>query len=170
MTDKQPKLNLKLLSQEQVVEVAKDILQKMEENKGMTLKEATGVSDETLEEVYSLAYTYYNQGRYEESVSLFEFLTGASPTEFKYVLGLAASYHQLKFYQEACVGFFFALQLEPENPIPAWYITDCFLKQEMKEEAGEFAQVTIEICAERPEHSELRERCELISKSLKLKK
>ena len=150
--------------------VGLEVLLKMEENPGMTLREATGVSDETLEEIYSLAYGFYNQGRYEESIALFQLLAGCAPTHYKYVLGLASSYHQINAYEEAAAGFLLALQLEVTNPIPAYYAADSFLKREMQEEADEMAKMTIDICGTRPEYSELKERCQLIVKSLKIKK
>jgi len=150
--------------------IASEVLKKMQENPGMTLQDATGVSDEALEEVYCLAYNFYNQGKYRESISLFEFLTGACPKQYKYVLGLAASYHQIQAYNEAFAGFYIALHLEPDNPIPAYFSMDCLLKQNLKEEALEFAEVTSEICEQRPEYLELKQRCDLIAETLKVNK
>lgn len=157
-----------LLDKEAARALGAEVLKRMEE--GMTLKDATGISDQSLEEIYTLAYGFYNQGKYKESVSLFQFLAGASPKTYKYVLGLASSFHQLEAYEEAAVGFFIASNIEPENPIPAYYVMDCFLKQGLLEEADEFAQVTTWICGDRPQFQDLKKRCELIKKSLKLKK
>ena len=53
--------------------IGKELIKTMNENPGMTLKEATGVSDEALEEIYCLAYAFYNQGKYKEAASLFSF-------------------------------------------------------------------------------------------------
>lgn len=156
--------NYSLLDKEQVRAIGEELFKNLK--KGMTLQDATGVSDETLEEIYTLAYGYYNRGKYKESVSLFQFLAGASPSNYKYVYGLASSYHQLEVYDEAAAGFYLALYLEPNNPLPAYYTTDCFLKQEFIEEASEFAEVTIRICDNRPEYKELKERCELIKANL----
>jgi type III secretion system low calcium response chaperone LcrH/SycD len=152
-----------------VEKVAKNILQKMEENPGMTLKDAIGISHSALEQIYSLAYQFYYQGKYAEALSLFEFLAGTSPDNYKYVLGLAASYHQIKAYDEAFAGFYIALHLEPHNPIPAYYATDCFLKQNLNEEALELAELTAEICDNRPEYAKLKQRCKMIAKTLKEK-
>lgn len=168
MNNNKNKVRLDLLDKEGTQKIALEVYKLMQQ--GMTLQEATGLSDEALEEVYSLAYGYYNQGKYEESASLFKFLAGACPKVYKYVLGLASSYHQLESYEEAGVGFYIAFHLDPENPIPAYFITDCFLKQNLFEEADEFAQVTILVCENRPEFRDLKERCELIRKSLKAKK
>lgn len=161
---------LSLLDKETAENIAKDLLSRMEQNPGMTLQDATGVSDQALEEIYSLAYTFYNQGKYPEAVSLFEFLAGSSPKCFKYVLGLASSYHQLQAYKEASAGFYIALNIDPTNPLPAYYLMDCFIKQGFLEEAKEFAEIASLICEDKAEYAELKERCDLIRKSLNTKK
>lgn len=147
-------------------QIAKEAIHQMQTGGG-TLQDVLGVSDELLEEIYALAYNFYDQGKYKESVSLFEFLTGAAPNKYKYVLGLASSYHQLQNYSNAVLGFFIALHLDPENPLPAYYVADCFLKQKMLKEAIEFLDVTIELCEDNVAYNELKERCILIKNSTK---
>ncbi len=163
-------INSIALSSKEAEQIGRELVKKLEANPQMNLKDATGISDEALEEVYSLAFTFYNQGKYRESISLFEFLSGASPGTYKYILGLASSYHQIEAYEDACLGFYIALNLEPTNPIPAWFATDCFLKQNLPEEAQEFAETTVLICDNRPEYAELKHRCELIVQALKSNK
>ncbi len=155
---------------ESVGEIAKTVLTKMLENPGMTLKEATGLSDEILEEIYHLAYSFYNQGRYDEGLALFQFLAGTCPKVYKYVLGLAGCHHQKGAYEEAAIGFYIALNIEPLNPIPAYYATDCFLKLKQDEEALEMAEATILICGDHPEYAELSRRCQMIAETVKYKK
>lgn len=164
---KKESLRINLLDKEQMEGVAYTVLQKMQENEGMTLKEATGVSDEALEEIYSLAYTFYNQGKYKEAMALFQYLSLTASSTYKYLFGLAACYHQVQAYEQAAVGFYVALNIEPEDPIPAYYIMDCFLKQDLYEEAEEFADITITICEDKEPYRELKQRAELIKNSLK---
>ncbi|NGX60903.1 MAG: Chaperone protein IpgC [Chlamydiae bacterium] len=159
---------LQNLDDSQLEAVAADVLEKMNE-KGMSLKEATGVSEESLEEMYALAYGYYNQGKFEEAVSLFKFLSIASPDTYRYVLGMAASFHQLKSYKEAATGFYLALNLEP-NPFAGYYLLDAFLKQDLFDEAREFIDLLLELCEEQPGYEEIQGRVELIKKSLNDKK
>ncbi|MEZ5315270.1 MAG: SycD/LcrH family type III secretion system chaperone [Chlamydiales bacterium] len=167
MTYESIELNAQFLQKEEREAIAGEILTHLK--KGMTLQEAIGISDQALEEVYGLAYNFYSQGKYKESVSLFHFLAGASPKTYKYIFGLASSYHELGIYQESMVGFYVALGLEPNNPLPAYYITDAFLKQDLIEEAKEFVEVTISICGDDPEYQNMKHRCELIQQSLKNK-
>lgn len=161
---KTKEFSLSNLTEEQRNNVASEVLRKMEKE-GMSLKDATGVTEELLEEIYALAHGYYNQGKYIEANSLFQFLIGTSPAEYKYALGLGATFHQMGVYQEATYGFYLAHTIDEESPIAPYYIIDCFLKQGRKEEAKELAQLTLELCGKREEFEEIKQRCELIAKS-----
>lgn len=152
--------------QEKMESLAFQILEKMQ-SEGVSLQEAIGMDDKLLEEIYSLAYGYYNQGKYEESVSLFYFLAGISPKTFKFVFGLAASYYQQKDYVNALTGFAISTQIDSENPLSTFYIADCFFKQGFDKEGLEFLDFTIALCADFPKHAALKERSLLIKKSYK---
>ncbi|NGX54957.1 MAG: Chaperone protein IpgC [Chlamydiae bacterium] len=134
------------------------------EVEGRTLRETLGLTDGLLEEIYSLAYGYYNQGKYKESLTLFNILVGTDLGTYKYVLGLAATYHQMKDYDRAIVCFFLALNTEPNNPIPAFYIADSFMKIDAPEQALYFLDHVIKM--EGTEHESLKEKCKLLKKSL----
>lgn len=136
---------------------------------GKTIQEAAGISATLLEDIYSIAYAYYNQGKYKEAVSLFHFLASTSPS-YKFVLGLAASHHQMGSYSDAISGFLLALHIEPEDPTPAYYVADCFLRQNNLQGADDFLAVTIEMAEDKQAFSTLKERCVLIRKSLNVKK
>ena len=157
-----------LLDTDMAEALAQDVLGQMKE--GMTLQDAMGLNDASLEEVYALAYGFYDQGKYKEAVSLFHLLAGASPSTFKYVFGFASCLHQMEIYGDASVGFLVAGTLEPDNPIPAYYALDAFLKMNLLEEAEASAKDVIEICGSKGEFQNLKKRCELILSSIKGKK
>lgn len=170
MLSKSAKSSLALVdftNKEEVEKLAQDILQRMEETQGMTIQDAFGIPDRALEEIYTLAYSFYDQGKYPESFSLFDFLVKASPKTSKYCFGLAATLHQLGFYREAAVSFLMAYHLEPENPLPAYYATDCFLKLNLKQEAQEIIEIALVTCEQKPEYAELKQRFNLILKQLR---
>ena len=150
---------------EQIEGMASKIFHEMFEE-GKSIQEILDVNEGALEELYSLAYGFYNQGKYKESHALFQLLTGTKPDGYKYLLGLAASLHQLEEYDQAIMSFFLALNIEPENPVPVYYIADCFLKQNLNKEAIPMLDIVIEMAKE--EHSTLKERCILIKKNLEL--
>lgn len=165
-----PKPKINLTDKSVAENIAKEVVLQMQKNPGMTLKQATGVSEEVLEEIYHMAYTYYNLGKYQEAAALFQFLAGSSPHTFKYIFGLAGCFHQTECFEQAAIGFFIALNIEPHNPIAAYYLTDCFLKQDLPEEALEMAELTFKICKQKSEYSELAQRSKLIVEALKRRK
>ncbi|MCB1181109.1 MAG: SycD/LcrH family type III secretion system chaperone [Chlamydiia bacterium] len=151
-------------NKEQIKELSFKIINKIKKEGG-TVAAAMGLSEEFLEEIYQLAYTYYNQGKNKEAISLFYVLMGVSPKNFKYVLGLAAAYYQLEDYYHAALGFTLAFSLDPKNPLSAYYASDSLLKLNQVKEALEVLDKAIDLCGSRIEHAELKERCVLIRKS-----
>lgn len=135
--------------------------------KGKSVQEAMNLSADLVEEIYALAYNYYHQGKYNEAVSLFYLLVSMSPKEFKYLLGLAATYHQLKDYHSAAIGFYLAAWQKPEDPYPIYYIADCMLKLNQDKESLPFLKQAIRLSKDKPEYVSLRERCKLIRERIK---
>lgn len=148
---------------------AAKIVEEME--KGKSLHEAAGITVSMQEEIYVIAHDYYEQGRYNESLALFQMLARINPNSFRFIYGLASSYHQIKDYINASLGFYTALSLEPSNPMPAFYLADCFLNLESPEDASKFLDMTIAICKmdRSGDYKKLEERCKLIKTSLKQK-
>ncbi|ANH78611.1 SycD/LcrH family type III secretion system chaperone [Candidatus Chlamydia sanziniae] len=133
---------------------------------GIPLQQILGLSDYLLEEIYTIAYSFYSQGKYNEAVGLFQILTASKPQVYKYILGLSSCYHQLKLYNEAAFGFFLAFDAQPENPIPPYYIADSLLKLDQLDESQNFLDITIDICSDKPEFKILKERCNIMKQSI----
>ncbi len=62
---------------------------------GATMKDIHGVSSDTMQDVYKLAYDFYHQGKLNDAESLFRFLCIYDFYNPEYAMGLAAVY-QLK--------------------------------------------------------------------------
>ncbi|MEF9496870.1 SycD/LcrH family type III secretion system chaperone [Chlamydia sp. 04-14] len=152
-------------TEEETKKALMDILQGLGD--GLTLQQILGLSDVLLEEIYTIAYSFYSQGKYNEAIGLFQILTASKPQCYKYILGLSSCYHQLKMYNEAAFGFFLAFDAEPQNPIPPYYIADSLMKIDQAEESRDFLDITIDICANKPEYRILKERCNIMKDSLK---
>ncbi|WP_100934309.1 SycD/LcrH family type III secretion system chaperone [Candidatus Chlamydia corallus] len=133
---------------------------------GIDLQQILGLSDYLLEEIYTVAYTFYSQGKYNEAVGLFQLLAAAQPQNYKYMLGLSSCYHQLHLYNEAAFGFFLAFDAQPQNPIPPYYIADSLLKLQQPEESSNFLDITMDICGNNPEFKILKERCQIMKQSI----
>lgn len=161
-------MNSNDLSEDEIRKRAEAILKKMKEE-NLTAKEALGLNETFLEEMYSLAHAHYERGNYKESISLFQFLTGVSPNTYKYVLGLAANYHQIGQYEDAIEGFHLALTLDPSNPTPTFYIADSFLRLGKEKEAMELFEIVAEIDDRFKEYRDIKEKSILILDALRKK-
>ena len=141
------------------------IIEEVENSEGMTLQDAMGIENRSLDEIYHLAYENYNQGKYKEAESLFYLIMCAAPNNFDYVFGFAATLYQQKNFEQAAVGFYLAMHLQP-SPMTSYYLTNCFVYGGMKEEALDAAELTISLCDEFEGHEEIKERCLLIKKNM----
>ncbi len=150
---------------EAIAKAAKYLHERMkEENK--SLQEILQVNGGLLEDIYSLGYGYYNQGRYKEASSLFYMLSHIDPTSYKYLFGLASSLHQQGDYENAAYGYCNAVVLDPENPYPFFYLSDCCLKGGDPESAIEALDFVLEIAEKKEGYRQLKERSILLKEGL----
>ncbi len=114
--------------------------------KGATIKQLKGVSNQELEAVYSLAFGYYQTGRYDEAYKLFQFLVLFDHLNAKYWMGLGAVQQVLKDYQSAVVSYGYCSFLNLENPKPQLHAAECFLALGDKVNAASSLEALNEYC------------------------
>ncbi len=110
------------ITTEQITEAARCFV-----NDYTTLGELKGISHEELEAVYSLGFTQYRTGRYEDASKLFQFLVLFDHLNPKYWLALGAVQQVAKDYQGAIASYGYASFLDLENPKPQLHAAECFL-------------------------------------------
>jgi type III secretion system low calcium response chaperone LcrH/SycD len=134
---------------------------------GMTPKDAMGVSDQYLENVYAQAYRLYNTGKYVEATHLFRILIMLNAMEPKYMLGLAACFHMLKEYQNAIQTYTMCSALDPQSPIPHYHTSDCFIQMKDYLSAMLCLELVMDRAGNKPEYAKMKERAQLSLESLK---
>lgn len=135
--------------------------------KGMLPKDAMGINNNILEGIYAQAYRLYNTGKYTEAIHLFRMLILINSTEPKFVLGLAASLHMLKEYQNAIQTYTMCSMLDPHSPIPYYHSSDCFMQLKDYISAMICLEMAIQKAGDKPEYTKLKERAILSLESLK---
>lgn len=131
-------------------EINKDIIMKAAESfikDGTTLKEFKGISNDELEAVYSLAFGYYQTGRYEEAAKLFQFLVLFDHLNAKYWFGLGAVQQVSKDYKNALTSYGYSSFLDLSNPKPQLHSAECFIALGDKENAASALTALDEFCA-----------------------
>lgn len=136
-------------------------------NQGMTPKDAMGINPSYLENIYAQAYRLYNTGKYAEAAHLFRILIMFNAMEPKYMLGLAACFHMLKEYVNAIQTYTMCSALDPQNPIPHYHSSDCFIQMKEYLSAMLCLELAIERAGNKSEFVQMKERAQLGLKSLK---
>jgi type III secretion system low calcium response chaperone LcrH/SycD len=134
---------------------------------GVLPKDALGVSNSYLENVYAQAYRLYNTGKYAEAIHLFRILIMLNAMEPKYMLGLAACFHMLKEYNNAIQTYTMCSALDPQTPIPHYHTSDCFIQMKDYLSAMVCLELTIDRAKDKPEYAKMKERAQMSLKSLK---
>jgi type III secretion system low calcium response chaperone LcrH/SycD len=134
---------------------------------GMSPKEAMGISNSYLENIYAQAYRLYNTGKYTEAAHLFRILIMFNAMEPKYMLGLAACFHMLKEYVNAIQTYTMCSALDPQNPIPHYHSSDCFIQMKEYLSAMLSLELAIDRAGDKPEYAKMKERAQLSLESLK---
>lgn len=135
--------------------------------KGSSIKDILGVSDASVESVYGQAYLLYNTGRYRDAAEIFRLLIMLNSTEPKYLMGLAACYHMLKEYLSAASTYNLVSIIDPNNPIPYFHASDCYIHTGDKTTAAVMLEMAIKRAGEKAEFSTLLQRAKITLEALK---
>lgn len=134
---------------------------------GMLPKEAVGINNHVLENIYAQAYRLYNTGKYVEATHLFRILIMLNAVEPKYMLGLAACFHMLKEYNHAIQSYTMCSALDPKNPIPHYHTSDCYIQMQDYLSAMICLELAIDRAGDKTEYAKMKERALLTLESLK---
>lgn len=134
---------------------------------GVPPKDAMGLSDQMVEGIYAQAYQLYNTGKYKEASQLFRLLIMLNGAESKYSLGLAACYHMAKDYDAAVTVYTTCGMLDPNNPIPHYHASDCYLQMNDKVSAMIALEMAVKRSGSKPEFTQLKDRALMTIESLR---
>lgn len=125
---------------------------------GVSPKEAIGFSDDMIAFFYTEAYKLYQSGQYKKANQNFGVLAKLDPSP-DHIMGLAASFHQMKAFREAVAAYLLLASIDVDSPLPFYHVTDCFIQQEIPNLALFSIRRAINRCGEDPSHSALKTRC-----------
>ena len=123
-------------------------------------------SKDELEAVYALAHNLFSNGKFEESLKYFAFLTLYSPTDPKYLLGLAASQQMARQFEAAIQTYSFLTLLDPTDPSPTLRIGECLMMLGQTVEARDCFTMVVALANASGQHSQLKARAEGLNEVL----
>jgi type III secretion system low calcium response chaperone LcrH/SycD len=134
---------------------------------GVMPKDMLGLSDAMIEGIYGQAYRLYNTGKYKDACQLFRLLIMLNSTEPKYAMGLAACFHMLKEYKNAVSSYAMCGVIDPENPIPHYHASDCYIHLKDPVSAIIALEMAIKRAGNKLEYQTIKDRAQLTINSLK---
>jgi type III secretion system low calcium response chaperone LcrH/SycD len=133
--------------------------------RGMLLRDASGMGPERAEALYAEAYHLFKIGKYREAQAQFITLVTMNPYEFKYMFGLASCSHLLKKYENAADLYMQSATLEKDNPIPYFHASDCFFNTKDTFAGVAALNMCVNLCGDKPEFAIIKDRAEIMIKS-----
>lgn len=150
-----------LLTQEQLEKLVAGIAQ------GATVAQACGISTETLESLYALAYGTYSSGNYSDALVVFQALTLYDPNDVRFWMGLGGARQALSQYESAIEAYQMAAVASLlKNPEPMLHAAFCLIKLGRKEDAKVALESVLAIGENDPQYEKARERARALSSLL----
>ena len=122
--------------------------------------EAVGISKESLEYLYSHAYSLYNAAKYEEAKNIFFMLNFLDPKDLRFPYSIAACYHMTKKYASALALYLECLLKDTYNPLLCWHLADCYNQLGKKVSALLMLKMCIRFASKDPAFQPLKTRAE----------
>lgn len=133
---------------------------------GKSPKESLKISPRYMESLYAYAYNFFTHGKFKDSLLLMRFLMDIDQENPRYPLACGAAYQQMKDYEMAAGYYLVAFHLDQQDPIPLYYMYECFKNQNDMYSAMMMLNSIVTIAADRPEHAVLKERVERTRQTL----
>ena len=83
------------------------------------------LSEQTLQELYELAYGLYISEEYPKSASIFQRITIAKPMVSVYWQGFASSLQMQGKYREALLPWSMCALIDRDSPLPHYHAAEC---------------------------------------------
>lgn len=123
---------------------------------------AMGISQDIIEEMYAQGYHFFQSGKFKDALDIFtviDQLAGGSEPRFQFAL--AATHHQMKHYEDAAGRYMYYEILHPTDPLPYYYLYDCFKNLNQPEMALNCLHGASRLAAKIPKFEKLKAKIDL---------
>lgn len=131
-----------------------------------TMSEIKGISTETMEVAYALAYEFYSRKKYDKAEELFGFLTHLNHLDQRSWLGLGGCRQMLSKYDKALEAYAFATLLKRDDPRAPFHAAECFFQKGEFDGAQESLENAIEFAGGKNEHKAIQAKAEQLMKAI----
>jgi type III secretion system low calcium response chaperone LcrH/SycD len=128
---------------------------------GAEPKEALGVTPKMMEMIYQQAYNYFQAGKYQDALTIFNVLRSIDITDSRYKFDIAACYHYMHDYKSAAANYLIYREMDPLNPQTAFHLYDCFLKANLPTSALFYLKEALVLAGMDAKYAGLKEKIQL---------
>ncbi|CAM3876219.1 SycD/LcrH family type III secretion system chaperone [Bordetella bronchialis] len=133
---------------------------------GRPLGDALGIAGDDRTALYAVAYELYANKRYDMAQHLFAQLVLYDHQDPRYMKGLAAATQMLGDHEQAVRMYTVAALMDIGDPAVVMHAGDCFRQMGRRAKAIESFDLARAMCS-RPEHQEVKRRCEAVLAELR---
>lgn len=141
------------MSDEDMMNRMKEVLDLL--SKGYTFGEINGFTEEEIESIYSIGYTCYQTGKYDEAENVFRFLCAYDHLQTKYSLALGGALQAQRKFAEAAAIYANILLLDFYETRAYYHIAECQLALGDRDEALSTLEALVKVA--KPEDATARE-------------
>lgn len=134
---------------------------------GMLPKDALGVQDGDIENIYAHAYQLYGTGKYEEAKKIFAALVVVDPTDERFLFGHAACSHMQGEFEDAAHAYMNHALFTKDDPVSYYHAADCYMKLDDKLSAAVCFNLAIKRAGNREEYKLIKDRSEMAIQKFK---
>lgn len=125
--------------------------------------DALGMTPEVMEVIYQQGYNFFQNGKYQDALVIFNVLRYLDITDSRYTFAIAACYHYMKEYMDAAANYMIYHQMDPFNPETSFHLYDCFKKANYPSSALFYIQEALVLAGREPKYAPLKEKIQLES-------
>jgi secretion system chaperone SscA len=122
-------------------------------------------SGTALDELYLMAYNFYNNGKYHDAQHCFRMLVTADGHSSKYWTGLGATHQMLKEYKDAIGAYALATMLDKTDPYIHLYAAECFFAEQQGPQGLNALKTADQLAKGKEQYAQLVSRIALMRKS-----
>lgn len=126
-------------------------------------KNALGITPEVMEAIYQQGYLLFQNGKYDDALTIFNVLRTLDINSSRYTFAIAACYHYKKEYLNAAANYLIYKEMKPLDPIPSYHLFDCFSKANIPLSALFYIQNALALADKDPKYAALKEKIKLES-------
>lgn len=128
---------------------------------GASLKDALKIPQSIIDGYYETGYLYFNSGKFDKALPIFQYLHTLDSTDTRYLLAIAVTLHQMKKYEEAAGTYILYEILDPTNPMPYYHLYDCFSNMNQPVLAVNALKSASRVAGDNPKYTQLKNKIDV---------